>query len=94
MPSVAGVFAVYHATQPGDLPRLYYIGFHPNVDRKLTAFDYAKSLITDTMTVVAACLTIYKAYHSDLPEVVSGWNAMWIYPTLPVALVGFGRPRT
>lgn len=89
MPGVAGVFAIYRAAEPHDLPRLYYLGFHPGEDRKpLSAVDYAKPLITDTLTVVATCITIYKACNADTQD-VSVWNVIWVYPNLPVALIGF-----
>jgi len=95
MPSVAGIYAVYHAIELDDLPKIYYYGFDPNDERQpMTPFEYIKALITDTLSVIATCVTIYQACHfkpNRNGEIdASGWNSKyWAYPTLPVSLIGF-----
>jgi hypothetical protein len=61
----------------------------------MTSFEYLKVLTTDMLSVISTCITIYKACHlkvnEDTGELdMSEWNTTyWVYPTLPVALIGF-----
>jgi hypothetical protein len=95
MPTVAGIYSIYHAIELHDLPKIYYYGFDPDdVRRPMTSFEYLKALSADTLTIISTSITIYKACQMKVDKYgepdMSGWNSSyWAYPTLPVAFIGF-----
>ncbi|KAH8692601.1 hypothetical protein BGW36DRAFT_430357 [Talaromyces proteolyticus] len=97
LPSVAAVYAFYHHKETHEMAKIYYHGFHPDSEeqrRPMALMQVMRALVVDSLTIVATCMTIYKACHVTTDSIgdptVSGWNiSLWVYPTLPVAIMGF-----
>jgi hypothetical protein len=97
LPSVAAVYAYYHHKEPHEMAKIYYHGFHPDPEQQrlpMTRMQVARALVVDSLIVAATCMTIYKACtlttDSSGDSTISGWNtSLWVYPTLPVAIIGF-----
>lgn len=92
LPSVVGIFSVYHAIDSNDIPRIYYRGFYHQQERKPTGSGFPVAVISDGMVMVAVFMAIYKACTRTVPDgdpaSISGWNVVWLYPTLPAAVIG------
>ena len=74
---------------------MYYYGFEVDgTGHKMTSFELVKAVVIDLFTVVGAIITLHKSTHyhvnkqGDVPLSESA-SASSIFPTLPVAIVGF-----
>jgi len=104
MPSLAALAAIALAQTPEEEPYIYYVGpfydlFHaqlgqdldlgPDVPRHMSKFQYAKALVADGLTIASTTITIYTAVNLPTTANVVGIHAsVWVYPTLPVAVIG------
>jgi hypothetical protein len=90
-PSSAGYIAWLRGYDASKLARMYYMGLKNRDDPPdWTAFKLSKAIIVDLINIAATTSTIYQA--CTLPETnlkKEIWGiSMWMYPNLPVAIVG------
>ncbi|EEQ92405.2 uncharacterized protein BDCG_07525 [Blastomyces dermatitidis ER-3] len=87
MPSVAGVFAIYHTNNRSRWPKLYYFGGRDeSLTEGMTDAEVTRIVLTDSLTITATILTISKFYIE--PSGLIFTTALWAFPSLQVSLVG------
>jgi hypothetical protein len=93
MPGVAVLYAIRKGTSPKQQPFIYYTGpiqnSHDPGDSTLSKFQYAKALLTDSITIVSSGITLHTAVNTpasiDVPGAAAN-STQWAYPSLPVAV--------
>jgi hypothetical protein len=91
MPGIAVLYAIRKSGSPKEQTFIYYTGAIENSDdpggSKLSRLQYAKALLTDTITVVSSGITLHTAIKTPAGVNVPGVNStQWAYPSLPVAV--------
>ena len=90
MPGTAGVISASKGSNTSDFARIYYLG----LKRRGTVEDWktwkvCSCIGTDLLSITAVVITIYQA--CTLPQYDARRDfglSLWVYPTLPVALIG------
>ncbi|PGH32109.1 hypothetical protein GX50_05125 [[Emmonsia] crescens] len=87
MPSVAGVFAIYHTNNRSRWPKLYYYGGRDEaLVEGMTDAEVMRIVVTDSLTITATVLTISKFYTQPSGLIFN--TAFWAFPSLQVSLIG------
>ncbi|OJD19819.1 hypothetical protein AJ78_00178 [Emergomyces pasteurianus Ep9510] len=87
MPSVAGIFAIYHTNNRSRWPKLYYYGGRDEaLAEGMTDTEVLRIVVTDSLSITATVLTISKFYIQPTGSIFN--TALWAFPSLQVSLIG------
>ncbi|KAH8682700.1 hypothetical protein BX600DRAFT_373074, partial [Xylariales sp. PMI_506] len=88
-PASAAVIAAYRGDDVSEFARVYYLGMRGREEPPAwTTWKLCTCVLSDLATIVATVITIYQS--ATLPALDArrfGYSS-WMYPSLPVALIG------
>ncbi|OAX82292.1 hypothetical protein ACJ72_03361 [Emergomyces africanus] len=87
MPSVAGIFAIYHTDNRSRWPKLYYYGGRNEaLAEGMTDTEVLRIVVADSLSITATILTICKFYTQPTGLIFN--TSLWAFPSLQVSLIG------
>jgi len=88
----AGLIAARNGRDTSQYARIYYMGMNrQDTPPEWKSWKFYTCILTDLLVIIAACMTLYEACTLPAADARRQFGVeLWVYPSLPVALIGLG----